>query len=127
MMDKVVHFEIPADDVERAQKFYKTVFGWEIDRVPDMDYTMIRTVKVGEDRMPVERGAINGGMMKRDRVRSPVITIEVKDIDAAVEKVKKEGGDLVLGRQSVGEMGFSAYVKDSEGNVIGLWQSSGRM
>ena len=126
MMDKVVHFEIPADDVERAQKFYKTVFGWEIDRIPEMDYSMVRTVKVGEDRMPVERGAINGGMMKRDRVRSPVITIQVDNIEEAIEKAKKEGGRLVIGKESAGDMGFTAYVKDTEGNVIGLWQSNRR-
>ena len=123
-MDKVVHFEIPADDVERAQKFYKSVFGWEIDHMPEMNYTIVRTVKVGEDRMPVEKGAINGGMMKRGDFKSPVITIQVDNIEKAVERVKKQGGSLVQGKQSVGDMGFSAYIKDSEGNVIGLWQSA---
>ena len=120
-MDKVMHFEIPADDVDRARKFYKTVFGWKTNPVPDMEYTMIHTVEVDKNQMPKERGAINGGMMKRGLIKGPVITISVKDIDGAIKKVKKEGGDLVLEKQVVGDMGL-AYVRDSEGNVIGLWQ-----
>lgn len=121
-----MHFEIPVDDLERARKFYRSVFGWKTRSMPDMDYTMVQTTEVGKDRMPVERGAINGGMMKRGRVVSaPVITVEVDDIGAAISKAERQGGKLALGKQTVGDMGFSAYVKDSEGNLIGLWQSTG--
>lgn len=59
-MGKVVHFEIPADDVERAKKFYGSIFGWEADDVPGMDYTMVRTVAVDERQMPKEPGATTG-------------------------------------------------------------------
>ena len=127
-MDKVVHFEIPADDVDRAQKFYEAVFGWKMDSVPEMNYTMVHTVEIDENRMPKEVGAINGGMMKRTKdISAPVVTIDVANIDDAVKKVTEQGGKLVMEKQKVGDMGWSAYIKDSEGNVIGLWQSARKM
>jgi len=122
-MDKVVHFEIPVDDLERARKFYKSVFGWKIDSVPGIEYSMIGTAPVDEKGMPKEIGAINGGMMKRQRpVTSPVITISVEDIEDAMKKVKKMGGEIVRGKMQVGEFGYAAYFKDLEGNILGLWQ-----
>lgn len=96
-MDKVVHFEIPAQNVVRARKFYSEVFGWKMTPVPDMDYTMAQTTAVGKDRMPREKGAINGGMMKRTaRVRAPVITMGVRSIDASLAKLRKKGGKVVM-------------------------------
>lgn len=59
-MDKVVHFEIPVDNVEKAKKFYKDVFNWEVESYPGMDYTMCRTVAIDDKHMPKEVGAING-------------------------------------------------------------------
>jgi predicted enzyme related to lactoylglutathione lyase len=123
-MDKVVHFEIPADDLARAKKFYSSVFGWKTEDVPGMEYTMAHTVEIGQDRMPKQAGAINGGMMKKNAtVKAPVITIDVKDIDKAIEKVVKAGGKLAMEKQKVMDMGYNAYVRDSEGNVIGIWQT----
>ncbi len=123
-MDKVVHFEIPADDVERAKNFYKKVFDWKMEAFPDMEYTMIQTTAVDENHMPTEPGAINGGMMKRqDPVKCPNITIAVQDIEETMKNVKKMGGELVRGKMQVGDMGYAAYFKDTEGNVIGLWQN----
>ncbi|MCE8429661.1 MAG: VOC family protein [Candidatus Methanoperedens sp.] len=122
-MDKVVHFEIPVDDLERAQKFYKTVFGWKMESVPGMEYILIETTPVDDKGMPKEQGAINGGMMKRQRpVTSPIITISVEDIDDAMKNVKKMGGEMVRGKMQVGDMGYAAYFKDLEANIIGLWQ-----
>lgn len=124
-MDSVVHFEIPADDIERAKKFYSGVFGWGIMPMPEMDYTMVQTTEVGKDRMPKEPGAINGGMMKRSKeISHPVVTIAVESIDAALKKVASKGGKVLKGKQPVGDMGFVAYIHDSEGNVIGLWQNA---
>jgi len=123
-MDKVVHFEIPADDVERAKKFYKKVFDWKMESFPDMEYTMIQTTAVDEKHMATEPGAINGGMMKRqDPVKCPVITIDVQNIEETMKNVKKMGGELVRGKMQVGDMGYAAYFKDTEGNIIGLWQN----
>lgn len=125
-MDKVVHFEIPADDVERAQKFYKSVFGWGINRAPGMDYTLITTTPIDKKSMlPKEPGAINGGMMTRQgEVKSPVITINVRDADAALREIEKAGGKTVMKKMKVGEIGYAAYFKDTEGNILGLWQNA---
>ena len=122
-MDSVVHFEIPADDVSRAQKFYGSVFGWKMDSMPKMEYTFLITTKVDKEGTPTEPGAINGGMLKRQApVKSPVITVNVDNIDATAKKVIKQGGKLVGKKSKVGDMGYAAYIKDSEGNIIGLWQ-----
>ena len=126
-MGKVVHFEIPADDLSRAKKFYGTVFGWRADEVPEMEYVMIGTTESDENGMTKQPGAINGGMLKRqDPVRHPVVTIDVENMDDALAKVKMNGGQIVREKLPVGEMGFAAYFKDPEGNVIGLWQNSGK-
>jgi predicted enzyme related to lactoylglutathione lyase len=123
-MDKVVHFEIPADNLARAKKFYNTVFGWKMNEIPEMDYVMVGTVESDENGIPKETGAINGGMLERqDPVKSPVITINVKNIDQAAESIEKNGGKIVRPKMAVGDMGFAAYFKDTEGNVIGLWQN----
>ena len=65
-MNKIVHFEIPFDDKEKAMKFYKDIFGWELNDMPEMNYVIAHTVKVDKKFMPKESGAINGGMYKRD-------------------------------------------------------------
>jgi predicted enzyme related to lactoylglutathione lyase len=123
-MDRVVHFEIPADNLARAKKFYNTVFGWKMNEIPEMEYVMVGTVESDEDGMPKETGAINGGMLERqDPVKSPVITINVKNIDQAAEAIEKNGGKIVRPKMAVGDMGYAAYFKDTEGNVIGLWQN----
>ena len=128
-MGKIVHFEIPADDLSRAKKFYNIVFGWKMTdaEMPDMEYVMVGTTESDEDGMPKEPGSINGGMLKReDPVRHPVVTIDVESMDDALAKVKKNGGQVVREKMPVGDMGFAAYFKDSEGNVIGLWQNASR-
>jgi len=125
-MDKVVHFEIPADDVDRAKKFYETVFGWHGNSLPSMGYTIWHTGPTNDkDGMVKETGFINGGMLKRQEpVQHPVITIDVKSIDDTAKQIEATGGKMVKGKQAVGDMGFSAYFTDSEGNVIGLWETA---
>ncbi len=123
-MNEIVHFEIPADDMARAQKFYKSTFGWKMNDLKEMGYTIIHTTEVDEKQMPRKPGAINGGMMKRTKeVKSPVVTISVDDIDASLAKIEKNGGKTLIKKMEVGEMGWSAYFQDPEGNVIGLWQN----
>jgi predicted enzyme related to lactoylglutathione lyase len=122
--DKVVHFELPADNLERAQNFYRNAFDWSINTVPGMGYTLVQTTPSGKDGSPTEPGAINGGMLARQApIKNPVITIEVASIDASLEQIEKLGGWVVRDKQPVGEMGFAAYFSDSEGNVLGLWQT----
>jgi predicted enzyme related to lactoylglutathione lyase len=125
MSGRVVHFEIPYDDAERAATFYRETFGWNTMAVPGMDYTMVSTGPVAPEGMPTEPGYIGGGLTPRGSVvSSPVVTVEVDDIDAAVGAVEQGGGSLVHGREPVGAMGWTAYVRDSEGNLIGLWQTA---
>ena len=124
-MDKVVHFEIPAADIERAKKFYKSVFTWKMESIPGIEYIMIGTTPTDDKGMPQEIGAINGGMMKRQKpITSPIITIGVEDIEDSMKKIKKMGGEIVRGKMQVGEFGYAAYFKDLEGNIIGLWQKN---
>ncbi len=126
-MDKVVHFEIPADDLGRAKKFYSSIFGWELEDYPmpgGMKYTGIRTVAVDEKtRMPKEPGAINGGLMERSKaVNSPVFAINVNSVDEYIKKIEGAGGKTISTKVEISGMGFYAYVADTEGNVIGLWE-----
>ena len=75
--------------------------------------------------MPSVPGSINGGMFHRDGIiTSPVFTVDVDDIDATLESIDALGGSTVLPRREVGNMGWSAYFKDSEGNIVGLWQNA---
>jgi predicted enzyme related to lactoylglutathione lyase len=124
-MNSVVHFELPADDVERAQAFYREAFDWKMNSMPGMGYTMVSTTDTDESGRPATPGAINGGMLARQTpITAPVVTISVDDIDDALNRIEKLGGRTALGRQAVGDMGFSAYFTDTEGNVVGLWQNA---
>jgi predicted enzyme related to lactoylglutathione lyase len=127
MTGQVVHFEIPADDVPRAQAFYREAFGWQVNEVPGMNYTLVSTTETDESGAVTTPGAINGGLMARQGpITAPVITIETEDIDATLQLVEKLGGAVTLPRIAVGEMGFAAYFTDTEGNVIGLWENAAR-
>jgi predicted enzyme related to lactoylglutathione lyase len=124
MAGRVVHFEIPTDDQDRAREFYSSAFGWNISPVPDVEYNMVMTTPTDQQGMPTEPGAINGGMFKRDgELTVPVITVDVEDIDAALAKVAELGGAIVTPKQPVMDMGFAAYFRDTEGNLMGLWQN----
>lgn len=125
MSGRVVHFEIPADDFGRATEFYRSAFGWDISKVPDFDYAMLGTTPSNDQGGPTEPGSINGGMLKRDADRkAPIVTIDVDDIDEALDTITKLGGRMVTPKQEVLGMGFSAYFTDSEGNLMGLWQNA---
>ncbi len=126
-MDSVVHFEIPAKDVKRASAFYSKAFGWQSNQFPNFEYWSLGTTMSDKDGRPTSPGAINGGMGKRGKTapENVTVTIGVSDIDAALTNVKKLGGKAVGKKSSVGDMGWSAYFQDTEGNVIGLWQAAG--
>jgi predicted enzyme related to lactoylglutathione lyase len=87
---KVVHFEVPVDDMERAKKFYTEVFGWQMfPPDPVMGYQSVGTTQVNEKFMPKDPGAINGGMVPREGANKyPIITLDVDDIDAALEALR---------------------------------------
>jgi len=114
-MNKVVHFEIPYDDQQRAQKFYQDVFGWQINKFADMDYYIATTCKTDpKTMMPTELGAINGGFLKKDPTG--------ESVDEHIKKIESAGGKVVMPTMKVGDFGLYARVADTEGNVIGIWQ-----
>ena len=128
MNGPVGHFELPAEDVDRASTFYREVFGWNVNTVPEMSYTILGTTPSNDEGSPNEPGAINGGMFKREgpfaAVKGPIVTLIVDDVDAALAKVNESGGSTVMDKMEIGDMGFAAYFSDSEGNTMGLWQAT---
>jgi predicted enzyme related to lactoylglutathione lyase len=125
MPDPVVHFEIPADDVERAQRFYSKAFGWKVNSIPGMGYTMFHTTPTDPQGMVQTPGNINGGMLKRQApIDRLLITVQVADMAQALKAIEANGGKVVRGAQPVQGIGVAAYVKDSEGNTLGLIQAT---
>jgi uncharacterized protein len=126
MTGRVVHFEIPFDDGDRARKFYAEAFGWNVVEMPELDYTVVSTGPTSEQGMPTELGFVNGGMLSRETgpSRGPVITVDVENVDAALETVERLGGKTEVPRTPVGSMGFAAYFTDPEGNLMGLWENA---
>jgi uncharacterized protein len=123
-MDKVMHFEIPFDDKARASKFYSETFGWKLVDMPEMSYVMAQTTPVDERQMPVESGAINGGLFKRPKeAPHPTLYLGVSSIDQSLKKVSAAGGRVVTPKTPIPGMGAYARIADTEGNVIGLFES----
>ena len=119
----VVHFEIPANDVEKLRVFYSELFGWKIEKssVP-MEYWTIETVPVDEKMQPLRPG-VNGGLYKRDRPEfKPVNYISVESIDEYVQKVKTLGGIIIQPKQEVSNVGWIAVALDPEGNQFAMLQ-----
>jgi uncharacterized protein len=117
-MSRVIHFEIPATDPERAAAFYKKAFGWHAEKWPGpMEYWMIST---GTDGEP----GINGGLLKKNPpVTSTTNTIGVASVDKAIETVKSAGGKLVMPKTPIPTVGYFAYLEDTEGNLFGVMQA----
>lgn len=116
-MSRVVHFEIPADDPERAIKFYEKAFNWKIEKWDGpVEYWLITTG-------PEDQPGIDGGLGRReDPAMGIENTIDVKDLDASIIEVEKHGGQITRPKMAVPGVGWMAYFKDTEGNVFGLMQ-----
>jgi predicted enzyme related to lactoylglutathione lyase len=116
----IVHFEIPADDVERARKFYSTLFGWKIEKPEgEMDYWMISTSGDNSDK-----SSLGGGMMKRKDPHQPNLNyIGVPSIDEYSKKVKELGGKVVMPKTEVPGYGLFAVCSDTENNAFALWET----
>jgi predicted enzyme related to lactoylglutathione lyase len=127
MSGRVVHFEIPFDNADRAQDFYGKAFGWQLQSMPGMGYTLVTSGPSG-DSGPTEPGFINGGMMSREDSpsRGPILVVDVDSIEDTLTRIGELGGSTVRGKEPVGDMGFAAYVTDPEGNVVGLWETATR-
>jgi len=120
----IVHFEIPADDVEKLRKFYSKLFGWKIEKTPGpIEYWMIETVPVDKKGMPIRPG-VNGGMMKRQQPEhKPVNYIAVESVDEYTKKIKALGGTVLVPKMEVPGIGWWALALDPEGNQFAILQS----
>jgi uncharacterized protein len=123
-MPRVVHFEIHAENPERAIAFYQGIFGWSFQKwAGPMDYWLIGT---GSDE---ERG-INGGMVRRmgpppiemQAVNAYCCTVQVPAIDEYIAKIIVAGGPVVVPKMPIPGVGWLAYFKDTEGNIVGVMQ-----
>ena len=122
-MNKVVHFEIPFDNKERAMKFYSQCFGWQLQDMPEMNYVMANTTPVGADFRPTEPGAINGGLFQRPKeAPAPAIYVGVESVDDALKSAVANGGKIVTPKTQIPGMGAYGRIADPEGNVIGLFE-----
>lgn len=114
-MHRVVHFELPAQDPDRAADFYHDVFEWRVNKWegPE-DYWLVMT---GNDSEP----GINGGIMHyREGMQRTIVTIDVESIEEYLEKIRKAGGSVVMEAMAIPGVGYQAYCTDTEGNVFGI-------
>ena len=115
-MAKIVHFELPVDDPERALTFYRDTLGWHIARFDSQRYWL---VTAGDEQEPGANGAL---IARGDLHQGPVLIAGVTDVDEALEKVEVNGGRVLQGKLPVPGVGWSAYFVDTEGNTIGIFQ-----
>ena len=122
-MPTIVHFEVPADDVERSRKFYSDLFGWKMERWPGMESGMEYWIINTTDN---EGGkAVGGGMMKRQNPQQGITNfIDVTSVDEYSAKVQSLGGKIVAPKQAVPTMGFFAVCLDTENNTFGIWETN---
>jgi predicted enzyme related to lactoylglutathione lyase len=125
-MGRVVHFEIHATDMDRAERFYADVFGWEVQKFDGpVDYRLLNTganSDTGIDGALVERRDGRDG----DAVIAYVCTIQVDDIDSTEKQVAQAGGEQVVDRRDIPQVGQLSYFKDTEGNIFGALQPAGQ-
>ena len=123
----IVHFEIPADQPERAVKFYQDLFGWNIQKYEGaaggIEYWTVRTVPTDEKGMPTRPG-VNGGLMPRMYPGQAVVNyINVEDVDEFAGKAERLGAKVMMPKSPVPGMGWFAQLTDPEGNVFAIWQT----
>jgi predicted enzyme related to lactoylglutathione lyase len=116
-MPRPTHFEIPADNPERAMAFYRDVMGWTFQKWEGpADYWLIMT---GADGEP----GINGGLLRRQQPEQPCVnSMYVADLNATLAAVDSHGGSCVVPRMPIPGVGWLAYCKDTEGHIFGLMQ-----
>ena len=113
-MPRVVHFDISADEPEKAIKFYESVFGWKFQKWEGpMEYWMITTG---------DGVGIDGGLSKRNPQSQDINTIDVPDVDEYIKKAEENGAQIISAKIPIPGVGWFAIFKDNEGNVFGLMQ-----
>ena len=116
MTSRVVHFEIPNDEPARAGAFYREVFGWNVAKWGPLDYW---TMTTGAEPGPGAEGALTP---RAEAPEGVVVYVGVDDIDRALISVEGAGGTVVTGKLAIPTLGWSARFRDTEGNLIGLFQ-----
>ena len=120
--NKVVHFEIPAEDLMASKEFYQSIFGWKF-KDWDANYVSVMTAQSDTDGKSIEPGAINGGLQRKgERAVTPTVVVQVDDIDQALKDIVEKGGTVMLEKEKMGDQGFYAQFNDLEGNRMGLFQ-----
>ena len=116
-MPRIIHFDIPADDPARAQKFYQEIFGWKFDKWNGpMEYWMAKT---GDDKQP----GINGGLAKRMPGQAGMTnTIDVPSVDEFAKTIQSKGGKVIVPKMAIPGVGYFAQCLDTEGNCFGIIQ-----
>lgn len=119
-MATIVHFDVPAEDIMRAKKFYESLFEWKIEPVPGpMEYYNIFTKN--QDGTP----GIGGGMGKRGAPEQKITNyIGVTNIEEYIKKVEELGGKILMPRTIIPGFGYLSTFIDTEGNTIGLWETN---
>lgn len=127
----VVHFEMPYEDADRVASFYKTAFGWDMANLGKQmnDYITAGTAETDENRMVKTPGTINGGfypLSSAPESKEPSVVISVKDIEKAMEDVKKAGSKLQDKPVEIPGIGLYVSFEDTEGNRVSLLQAKRR-
>ena len=117
MASRVVHFEIPIDEPDRAGAFYRNVFGWNVAKWGPIDYW---TMTTGAAPGPGAEGALTP---RGEAPEGVVVYVEVDDIDRALHSIQDAGGTVLTDKLPIPTMGWSARFRDTEGNLIGLFQT----
>lgn len=125
MKSPIVHFEIPADDENRAMAFYQTVFAWKFNKfdMPSGEvYWGVTTTEVDEQHRPTKPGQINGGLMKRKYPDQPFMNyIQADSIDETLMLIVEHGGTVLMPKTEIAlNMGWIAAFRDTEDNIMGL-------
>lgn len=113
----ICHFEIPADDLEKAGAFYRTLFGWEVVAVGQGDdaYMLVTTSQ--------RPGSLGGGLSRRCAGHdAPIVYVSVSSIETTLGKLVELGGEVLMQRSAIPEVGWVATARDPQGNTIGLFQ-----
>lgn len=118
-MGKVVHFEITADDPDRAAAFYRKAFGWTIeDWGGPSKYLLVTTG-------PADKAGINGAITERqEHLQAVINSIDVENFEQGAEAVRQAGGEVLMEKTAIPGVGYFAYCEDTEGNVFGIMESN---
>ena len=116
-MPRVIHFEIPADNPERAVTFYEKVFGWNINKWEGpADYWLAMT---GPDDVP----GINGAITRRADRGTVTYALDVPSVDEFTQRIVEAGGSVITPKMPIPGIGWHAYCKDTEGNTFGIMEA----